>query len=119
MFGEDIKIVSENEFTKHFKWESKNINCYFSKSYEEETDKHFMVFSIPEIEELGVMHIQEAFAFESETERNDYFQIFGIDLAKEFLQSLIDRIKEKIEKAKEQDQIEKKEDEFNGPSAGY
>jgi hypothetical protein len=102
MFGENIKIVSENEFTKHFKWESKDIDCYLSKAYDEETDKHFLVVSIPKIQEFNAMHIQEAFVFESEIDRNDFFQSFSVDSATEFLKSLLDRMNDQIEKAKEQ-----------------
>jgi hypothetical protein len=40
MFNEKIKLVSENEFTKHHRYEEKEIDCYLSKSYDEETDKH-------------------------------------------------------------------------------
>ena len=93
-----VKIVSENEFTKHYKYEEKSIDCYLSKAYDEETDKHFLVASIPKIEELNAMHIQYPMVFENEAERNEHFQSFNAQL---FIDHLLEEMKIQIEKAKE------------------
>ena len=98
MFNEKIKLVSENEFTKHHMYEEKEIDCYLSKSYDEETDKHFLVASIPRIPELSVMHIQFPMVFENEAERDYYFDTFN---PLEFLDELMAQMKEQIKKAKE------------------
>jgi len=100
MFNEKIKLVSENEFTKHHRYEEKEIDCYLSKSYDEETDKHFLIASIPRIPELSVMHIQFPMVFENEAERNYYFDTFN---PLEFLDDLMAQMKEQIKKAKEAD----------------
>ena len=96
--NEKVKIVSENEFTKHYKYEEKSIDCYLSKAYDEETDKHFLVASIPKIEELNALHIQYPMVFENESERNEHFETFNAQL---FIDHLLEEMKIQIEKAKE------------------
>jgi len=96
--NEKVKIVSENEFTKHYKYEEKEIDCYLSKAYDEQTDKHFLVASIPKIQELSAMHIQFPMLFENEAERNEHFQTFNALL---FIEGLLEQMKIQIEKAKE------------------
>lgn len=100
MFGENnekIKLISENEFTKHYKYEEKDIDCYLSKAFDEETDKHFLVASIPRIPELNAMHIQYPMVFENEAERNKFFEDFD---ALDFLDYLLEQMKQQIEQAK-------------------
>jgi len=92
-----VKIVSENEFTKHYKYEE-SIDCVLSKAYDEETDKHFLVASIPKIEELNALHIQYPMVFENESERNEHFETFNAQL---FIDNLLEEMKIQIEKAKE------------------
>ena len=95
--NEKVKIVSENEFTKHYNYEEKEINCYLSKAYDEETDKHFLVVSIPKIQELNASHIQFPMGFENEAERNEYFESFNALL---FIDGLLEQMKIQIENAK-------------------
>jgi len=97
MFNEKVKLVSENEFTKHHRYEEKEIDCYLSKAYDEETDKHFLVVSIPKIAELNAMHIQYPMVFDTENERDEFFKNFN---PLDFLDFLLDQMKNQIEAAK-------------------
>jgi len=103
MFQKDendkVKLVSENEFTKHYKYEEKEIDCYLSKAYDEETDKHFLVASIPKIPQLNAMHIQYPMAFDTEQERNQFFADFN---ALDFLDYLVEQMTYQIEMAKKE-----------------
>lgn len=103
MFQKDendkVKLVSENEFTKHYKYEEKEIDCYLSKAYDEETDKHFLVASIPKIPQLNAMHIQYPMAFDTEQERNQFFTDFN---ALDFLDYLVEQMTYQIEMAKKE-----------------
>ena len=70
------QLVSENEFTKIFKKEEDNIDLYVSKAYDEESDKHYLVASIPVIEELGVQGIQLPLQYETSEQRDLAFTEF-------------------------------------------
>lgn len=87
----DISLVSENEFTKIFKYN--DIDLYISKAYDDESDRHFLVASIPKIEELNVGNIQQPFVFENEEARDESFKNLDINVAKGFLDSVIEEIK--------------------------
>lgn len=112
MNNEKVKIVSENEFTKHYKYEEKEIDCYLSKAYDEQADKHFLVASIPKIQELSAMHIQFPMLFENEAERNEHFQSFNPLL---FIEGLLEQMKIQIEKAKEDAEHNAKLDDIDLP----
>ena len=102
-----VKLVSENEFTKHHRYEEKDVDCYLSKAYDEETEKHFLVASIPRIPELNAMHIQYPMVFETEAERNKFFDEFN---ALDFLDYLIDQMSYQIEQAKKEAAYNEKSD---------
>jgi hypothetical protein len=93
-----IEKISENEFTKHFRYAEKEMDLYLSKAYDDETDKHYVVASIPAIPSLSVNHIQYPIQFEDNQSRDDYFNDFN---ALEFLDSLYDQIKNQVDSAKE------------------
>jgi hypothetical protein len=93
-----IKLVNANEFTKQFRWDEKEIDCYVSKAFDEETKQHWIVASIPSIKELSVNHIQFPFIFETEAERDAIFDDFQCEM---FLENLLSQIKQQIEDAKQ------------------
>ena len=99
MFNEKVKLVSENEFTKHHRYEEKDIDCYLSKAYDEETEKHFLVASIPRIPELNAMHIQYPMVFDTQEERDEFFKSYN---ALDFLEYLLEQMEAQIEAAKEE-----------------
>lgn len=86
----DITLVSENEFTKIFKYNE--IELYVSKAYDEESDRHFLVASIPKIEELNVGNIQQPLVFDSEPTRDKSFDNLDVNIAKSFLDDVIAEI---------------------------
>ena len=93
-----VKLVNANEFTKQFRWDEKEIDCYVSKAFDEETKQHWIVASIPSIKELSVNHIQYPFIFETEAERDMIFDDFQCEM---FLENLLSQIKQQIEDAKQ------------------
>ena len=95
----DISLESENEFTKIFKY--RDIELFMSKAYDEETDKHFLVASIPEISELQVQTIQLPILYDSELERDESFKNLDTTQAKTFLDNIIEQIKEQKKEVKE------------------
>ena len=86
----DITLVSENEFTKIFKYNE--IELYVSKAYDEESDRHFLVASIQKIEELNVGNIQQPLVFDSEPTRDKSFDNLDVNIAKSFLDDVIAEI---------------------------
>jgi len=108
---EKAVLISENEFTKIF--ELDDIRVVFSKAYDEDSKLHFIVSSIPEIKELGVMHIQFPFTFKTEKQRDkgfkkmdELFALAYINNAKRFIIS--NQEKAKQEEAKKQQSQELK-----------
>ena len=88
----EISLESENEFTKVFKY--KDIDLFMSKAYDEDTDKHFLVASMPKIPELNVEMIQLPIQYESEGERDESFKNLDLVQAKNFLDNIISQIRE-------------------------
>ena len=89
---QDIELESENEFTKIFVYKQ-NVKLFFSKAYDEDTHKHFVVASIPEIEETRTAQISYPFMFDVESERDEFFKNFELGSAKQFIDDLIEHIK--------------------------
>lgn len=86
-----FELVSKNDFTKFFK--SYDIELYISKAYDDEENKHFLIYSIPEIPEVGVARIQFPSVFETEKIRDDVFDLISEKDAASFVESLITEIK--------------------------
>jgi len=88
-------LESENEFTKIFK--DNDIAIYLSKAYDEDSNKHYVVASVPSISEIDASDIKYPFPFDVEQERNDFFDRFGIKNASEFTNDLVNFIVEQRE----------------------
>lgn len=87
-----FNLEAQNDVQKIFK--SIDIDVYVGKAYDEDSDKHFLIFSIPVIPSANVQHIQFPYVFESEKERDDVF--IGIDdkYITVFVEKLISQIEE-------------------------
>jgi hypothetical protein len=89
---EDIEIISENEFTKIFKYKD-NVEIYLSKAVDEETDKHFLVASIPQIKETNTLNLSYPSQYDTIEQRDSVFNDFDLSVAKFFIEDLIQTIK--------------------------
>jgi hypothetical protein len=94
-----FKIESQNEVQKIFK--SHDVDVYVGKAFDEETDKHFLIFSIPIIPEANVQHIQFPYIFETEKERDEVFTHLEENYISEFVEKLITQINENKKQADE------------------
>ena len=83
-------LESENEFSKIYKGENQAV--YFNKAYDEDSDVHFIIASIPEITEAKVADVKFPLAFASEEERNQNFS----DINEEFTCKFFDDLKNHI-----------------------
>ena len=92
-----FNLESQNDVQKIFK--SHDIDVYVGKAYDEESDKHFLIFSIPVIPEANVQHIQFPYVFESEKERDEVFTHMDDKYISVFVEKLISQIEENKKKA--------------------
>ena len=87
-----FKLDSQNEVQKIFK--SHDVDVYFGKAFDDETDKHFLIFSIPVIPEANVQHIQFPYIFDTEKERDEVFTHLEEKYISDFVEKLITQIEE-------------------------
>ena len=92
-----FKLDAENDVQKIFK--SIDIDVYVGKAFDEDTDKHFLIFSIPVIPEANVQHIQFPYVFETEKERDEVFTHLDDKYISVFIEKLISQIEENKQKA--------------------
>jgi hypothetical protein len=92
----DTMLVAKNEFSKTFK--IKDVDLYLAKAYDDETNTHFLVVSIPHISETSTTQIQYPINFATEVERDEAFVKFDISFAKTFVDDLITFMKEQQNK---------------------
>ena len=92
-----FKLEAENDVQKIFK--SIDIDVYVGKAFDEDTDKHFLIFSIPVIPEANVQHIQFPYVFETEKERDEVFTHLDDKYISVFIEKLISQIEENKQKA--------------------
>jgi hypothetical protein len=95
---ESIELIAENEFSKTFKYN--DIELYLAKAFDEETNKHFLVVSIPHIQEVQAEKIQYPIEFPSQEHRDKAFIEFDLPYAKNFINEVIDFIKKQTEENK-------------------
>lgn len=98
----NVKVVSESEFTKAFTYKE-NVELFFSKAYDEDSDKHFILLSIPVIEEVEAGQINYPFGFDSEAQRDEFFKNFELGWVEQLIQDIIQYIKEQKQKTNEKD----------------
>lgn len=87
-----FKLESENDVQKIFK--SHDVDVYVGKAFDEETNKHFLIFSIPVIPEANVQHIQFPYIFDTEKERDEVFTHLEVNYIADFVEKLITQIEE-------------------------
>lgn len=85
-----MELLSDNGITKTFKQE--DVDIFFSKAFDEESNVHFCVISIPEIKQLSVQGIQFPFAFDSEADRDSYFLNLDCTIMSQLMSNLINQI---------------------------
>lgn len=95
------ELVSENEFSKIFKFN--DIDIYLAKANDEESNGHFIVASIPRIDEVDVSHLQYPFKYDSAEDRDMAFKEFNVIMVEDFIYSVISFIKEQQQKQKDED----------------
>jgi hypothetical protein len=93
-------LESENEVQKIFK--STNIDVYVGKAFDDETNKHFLIFSIPVIPECSVQHIQFPYVFDTENERDEVFTHLESNYISDFVEKLINQIEENKKKTSDE-----------------
>ena len=89
-------LESQNDVQKIFK--SHDIDVYVGKAFDEDTDKHFLVFSIPVIPTANVQHIQFPYVFDTEKERDEVFTHLDDKYITVFVEKLISQIEENKKK---------------------
>jgi hypothetical protein len=85
-------LVSSNEFTKQFKID--DIDLFIHKTFDEDSNLHFIVACIPFIKEVSASDIKYPIAFELERERNKVFKKFSCEDSIDFIDKLIEQVKE-------------------------
>lgn len=104
-----FKIEAQNEFSKTF--DNGEIKLYIAKAVDEDSNKHFIVCSIPQIQEVDASSIQYPLEYQTAEERDANFQIFEENEAMQFVTELIDFIK--LQKEKNQQQNEQQPEQAN------
>jgi hypothetical protein len=92
------EIVSDNGFTKIFKLD--DVDMFVQKAFDEDSNKYFLITSIPTIPSLGVEHIKFPIVFELKEEMEQGYEQTSVDWARKFLSDAIAYIEENREKAK-------------------
>lgn len=96
----DAEFISGNEFSKHFKYG--NIDVYLNKAFDEDSNKHYIIASIPNIEEVNVSHLNYPFQFDTIEERDFDFDDFDGSKVTLLVEGAISFIKEQQEKQKDE-----------------
>jgi len=99
-----FKLESQNDVQKIFK--SYDVDVYVGKAFDEETDKHFLIFSIPVIPEANVQHIQFPYVFDTEKERDDVFVNLDDKYITVFVEKLIGQIEENKKQVSDESNIQ-------------
>ena len=87
-------LLSDNGFTKIFKLRE-DVDLFLSKAVDEDTDKHYMVATIKEIKELNAHGVQFPFEYDTESLRDEEYNKWGENEAREFLEFCIQFINDK------------------------
>jgi hypothetical protein len=99
-----FKIDSQNDVQKIFK--SHDVDVYVGKAFDDETNKHFLIFSIPVIPEANVQHIQFPYVFDTEKERDDVFVNLDDKYITVFVEKLIGQIEENKKQVSDESNIQ-------------
>lgn len=99
-----VVLESQNENTKIYNFNDKEIMLYISRAYDEESKRHFLTYDIPEIKELGVQRISDLKEFESAEVRDFLFNQIDEDWVEFYIKNLVIHInKNKAAKVEEEE----------------
>jgi hypothetical protein len=98
----DAELIAENEFSKTFKIKD-SIELYIAKAIDDEIDKHYIIASVPFIQEVQAERIQYPIVFDTPEERDEAFNKFDLKFASTFIEDMTTFIKEQREKNENQD----------------
>lgn len=74
---EKAVLLEKNEFSKTYRKGA--VSIYIAKAYDEDSKKHFVVISIPEIAHLNVLKLQLPITFDFPEQRDLFFDGFEPD----------------------------------------
>jgi len=72
-----FELLDKNEFSKTYRRGA--VSIYIAKAYDEDSQKHFVVISIPEIAHLNVSKLQLPITFDFLEQRDLFFDGFEPD----------------------------------------
>ena len=84
-------LVSENEFSKSFKYGDTEL--FIGKAFDEDSDLHYLVHSIPAIMECNVNNLQYPVPFKTEQERDTAYTEMGTEYTELFIEQIIAEVK--------------------------
>jgi hypothetical protein len=105
-----VVLESENENTKIFNFNDKEIMLYISRAYDEETDRHFLTYDIPEISALNVQKISDLKEFESSEVRDLLFESIDEKWVEFYIKKLIIHINQNKAKNNPENEITEHEE---------
>jgi hypothetical protein len=80
------RLISRNEFSKQFK--IGEIDLFIHKTFDQDSNLHFIVVCIPFIAKFNASDIKYPFAFVLERDRNRVFKMWDIEDCLDFLEKL-------------------------------
>lgn len=101
------KLIEANDFSKSFEYG--DVKLFIGKAFDEETDKHFVILSIPDIAEVNAHNVQFPVQFNTEKERDDAFYEMDEQYAEVVIGEIIREIKQRnaeTEKAENQKKLD-------------
>lgn len=96
-----VVLESQNENTKIFNFNDKEVMLYISRAYDEETQKHFLTYDIPEIASLNVQKISDLKEFESAEVRDFLFSSIDEQWVEMYIKKLVIHIQKNKSKPEE------------------
>ena len=105
-----VVLESQNENTKIYNFNDKEIMVYISRAYDEESNRHFLTYDIPEIASLNVQRISDLKEFESAEVRDFLFNQIDEDWVQFYIKNLVIH----INKNKAEEKVEEEEPKIIG-----
>jgi hypothetical protein len=105
-----VVLESQNENTKIFNFNDKEVMLYISRAYDEDTNKHFLTYDIPEISALNVQKISDLKEFESSEVRDLLFESIDEKWVEFYIKKLIIHINQNKAKNNPENEITEHEE---------
>ena len=100
-----VVLESQNENTKIFNFNDKEIMLYISRAYDEEINRHFLTYDIPEIVSLNVQKISDLKEFDNSEVRDYLFNSIDEQWVEMYIKKLVIHIEKNKAKAEEEQPI--------------